>query len=146
MRATGWNTNCSGFGDPKRSQFQEIQFSGGVLLDENVRRGVEATGARLSEELYPKQVSYSLSFEPETADIDAITEQWNRVAACIPDLGRPFVSQRNPWTDTAFVINALNIGLCADQLAPLPFATESAIQETMAMYNFSSRQEHRPLV
>jgi len=146
LRTKGWDTNSSGFGGPKHSQLQVLQFSGDMFLDKVVQQAVEADGAELYQ-IYPHRARYELSFEPELPDIDTITDTWDRIAGHIPDLGQPITSQRSRhWTDRAFVINALNIGLCADQLVGSPFATEHAIEEAMSGYGFNSRQEHRPLV
>ncbi len=142
----GWRTGSSGFGGPKRSRHQHLQFSGGVFLDERVRREVEESGAELHAETYPDHFSYQLFFQPEEPDADAIASQWDRISASIPNIGPAYTSQRSHWTDRAFVINALNVGMSADELTGSPFATEDAVREAMQMYGFTSREQHKPLV
>jgi len=145
LRLKGWNTNSSGFGGPSHSQKQGLQFSGDMFLDKVIQQAVEACGAEL-QPINPTSPSYELQFEAELPNIDVITRKWDGLVDLIPDLGQPIATQRSDWTDRAFVINALNIGMSADELIGSPFATELAIEEAMSAYGFSSRQEHRPLV
>ncbi len=144
LRAKGWDTNCSGFGGPNFSQSQGLQFSGNMLLDKTIEEKIKIQGAELL--VLSGAMTYEIRFEPEIPDIDAITQTWSLISEHLPELGEPINSTRSHWTDRVFVINALNIGMCADQLVGSPFATEVAIEEALSLYKFSSRHEHRPLV
>ncbi|MBX6333836.1 hypothetical protein IRY61_00640 [Candidatus Saccharibacteria bacterium] len=72
--------------DPTNRRAQFIDFSVGFQLDEPTLQKLLQTGA---EAVYFNGLVHRVGFVPANPDIHAITEQWNKVAAILPDTGMP---------------------------------------------------------
>lgn len=81
VRRKGYNTTCSGFSDFNWQSivFAEPYFSN---LDEAVMERLTALGVRIKG-------GKSLSFEPDSVDMESIKKQWDDIVAALPDRGTP---------------------------------------------------------
>jgi hypothetical protein len=141
LNQKGYRTGSSGFMGVSNSHRQHMQFTTGAALGDDVIRNLDIAKVAVQEEFYSDQMSYELSFTPEMPDLDAITEQWNAVAACLPDLGYATTGQRSHFSDRAFVVNSLSMGLCMDELVGSPLVSRALAEEVMGMYHFTTGQE-----
>ncbi len=123
LRQRGYSTRSSGFSDLVGGQY--IQFDPAPISDTAKEQIVQAGGSLIERE----DGVAGVSFDAPAADLDTITARWDTLSELMPDRGSPAPAQDRRFTDTAFVINAVCIGLRPEELMGSPFATEIAMIE-----------------
>jgi hypothetical protein len=134
LREKGYDTNSSGFNGARTPGTQSIQFLNNIELTEDTLRRIAEAGAQ-TEEWNGK--TGEIRFSPATPDFDQITSKWNKLVDLLPNREDYVPTIVSYFNNTAFVINALHIGMTPEQLAPSPFATEDALREGMDFVGYA---------
>lgn len=105
---------------PDNKKAQIMDFALGTLsLDDETMGYLDKLGA---EVVYYNGVPARIGFVPESPDLDAITAQWNAIAAVMPDMGAPAPSMDPAIAQTRFTINSLDLGVTPGIVAVSPLS------------------------
>ncbi len=106
--------------NPLNRQAQVIDFVPGTFTLDNETIGhLDKLGAEVA---YYAGYPVRIGFVPESPDLNSITNQWESIAAVMPDLGSPALPVDPTEAQAAFVDNAQNLGLSSDTIASSPLS------------------------